>query len=40
MMLTTVPDLNFLLVVLGLLLILSGDVELNPGPLDQGLCIQ
>ena len=35
-MATTSRDLCFLLVVLQQLLILSGDVEVNPGPLDQG----
>ncbi len=33
---TVSRDLTLLLAVLQLLLILSGDVELNPGPLDQG----
>ena len=33
---SAVSDINFLLFILRLLLSLSGDVEVNPGPLDQG----
>jgi hypothetical protein len=35
-MATASIDINFLLVVVQLLLIWSSDVEVNPGPLDQG----
>ena len=35
-MLCVLQVMDFLLVVVRLRLILSGDVELNPGPLDQG----
>ena len=35
---TSSSVLSFLLVILQLLLICSGDVEVNPGPLDQGEC--
>ena len=38
LIMSTVSDLNFLF-VLQLLLILSGDVEVNPGPLTQGIYI-
>ena len=35
-MLCVLQVMDFLLVVVHLCLIMSGDVELNPGPLDQG----
>ena len=35
-MLCVLQMMDFLLVVVRLRLIMSGDVELNPGPLDQG----
>ena len=35
-MLCVLQVMDFLLVVICLRLIMSGDVELNPGPLDQG----
>ena len=34
---SSASSINFLLFVVQLLLILSGDVEVNPGPLDQGI---
>ena len=37
-MLCVLQVMDFLLVVVCLRLIMSGDVELNPGPLDQGGC--
>ena len=37
-MLCVLQVMDFLLVVVRLRLIMSGDVELNPGPLDQGGC--